>query len=435
MEEIEEIKADESLKSEEVQSIIDRMPTHWAKYVSLITTFLISLIIISGFLISYPDTVDGQISVTSSIAPVRIVTNTSGRLHLLKENKSLLKAGDVIAYIESGAKYEDILLIDSLLKRYEHDPENVGMLPFSIESGDLATAWSSFVMACTEYKRIKNSDIYSTMRQILNRQILSDKSAVKNMDEVLSLKKQIMFGSAEQLEKDEKLLSILAITEDQFAEKLQLHLSKEESYVNLQGSIQAKNSDINKNTLEIQRIVLEEKETKEKAMSDLLSATNNLTNMVRLWKEKYLLTTYLDGELEYMGFWRENSVVSSGQEIFIIIPQDNDIVGEVMIPSVGAGKVEVGQTANVKINKFPYDEYGLLKGRVETISRISNKIETREGMVEAYQVIISFPDGFKSNYGIYLPLDFESKGTVEIITKPKRLIARLFDNLKAKTDK
>lgn len=34
-----------------------------------------------------------------------------------------------------------------------------------------------------------------------------------------------------------------------------------------------------------------------------------------------------------------------------------------------------------------------------------------------------------------LLLDFEAQGIVEIITKPKRLIERLFDNLKAKTEK
>ena len=102
---------------------------------------------------------------------------------------------------------------------------------------------------------------------------------------------------------------------------------------------------------------------------------------------------------------------------------------------MGAGKVKEGLTANVKISKFPYDEYGLLKGRVESLSRITKKIETPQGAVDAYQVIVSFPEGLISNFGIPLSLDFESKGTVEIITKPKRLIERLFDNLKAKTEK
>ena len=428
------MKEKEKIRSEEVQAIIDRMPTQWAKYISLMTAILITLIILLGFIIRYPDTVDGQISVTSSIAPVRIVTNTSGRLHLLQQNKAMLHTGEVIAYIESGANYTDVMQVDSLLNRFTPDTDN-DTFPFSLVLGDMSSAYNAFIIAYTEYKRVKNTDIYETMRSILNRQIKTDRDVVRNMGKELALKKQIIFSSAEQLEKDENLLSILAITEDEYEEKQQQHLSKEESYLNLRSNLMTRQSEINKNSLEIQRLVLEERETVEKTLSELMSAANNLVNMIRLWKEKYIHTASIDGELEYLGFWRENSFASSGQELFTIIPKENDIVGEVIIPSIGAGKVEVGQTANVKINKFPYDEYGLLKGRVESISRISNRIETPEGAGEVYQVIISFPDGFKSNYGIHLALDFESKGTVEIITKPKRLIERLFDNLKAKTEK
>ena len=430
----EELQNEETVKSEEVQAIIDRMPTQWAKYVSIITGILISLIIISGFIIRYHDTVEGQISVTSSIAPVRLVANTSGRLHLLEQNKTILYEGDVVAYIESGADYRDILLIDSLMKQYAPDEENAVNFPFSMVLGDIASAYNAFIIAKIEYERISNTDIYKTMRKILSHQIATDRDVINNMEKELALKIQTIFGSAEQLEKDKTLLSIVAITEDEYEQKQQQHLSKEESFYNLKSSLLSKKSDINKNALEIQRISYEEKETIEKSLSELMSTANNLVNMLLLWKEKYLLIAPFEGELEYLGFWRENSFVTSGQELFSIIPAENDIVGEVMIPSAGAGKVEIGQTANVKINKFPYDEYGLLKGRVESLSRISNKIETRDGAGEAYQVIISFPDGFVSNFGIPLFLDFESKGTVEIITKPKRLIERLFDNLKSKTE-
>ena len=94
--------------------------------------------------------------------------------------------------------------------------------------------------------------------------------------------------------------------------------------------------------------------------------------------------------------------------------------------------MQVGQTANVKINNYPYDEYGLLKGTVKSVSRITNKVQTQSGTGDAYLVVVSFPDGTITNFGKQLPLDFESKGTAEIITKRKRLIERLFDNLKAK---
>ncbi|HBG40388.1 MAG TPA: hypothetical protein DDW85_03100, partial [Porphyromonadaceae bacterium] len=48
-----------SEKSEEVQAIIDRMPTYWTKWVALCVGILMGVILLLGFLIRYPDTVDG----------------------------------------------------------------------------------------------------------------------------------------------------------------------------------------------------------------------------------------------------------------------------------------------------------------------------------------------------------------------------------------
>jgi len=186
---------DTDIKSEEVQAIIDRMPTQWAKYVSLITGILISLIILSGFVISYSDTVDGQISVTAKIAPVRLVANTSGRLHLLKQNKNNLQEGDVVAYLESGANYKDILMLDSLLKHFILGNEGdvslrtCSAIPFSLVLGDLAAAYNSFLIAKKEYERIQNTDIYTTISKILNRQIEADKDVITNISQELTLKK------------------------------------------------------------------------------------------------------------------------------------------------------------------------------------------------------------------------------------------------------
>lgn len=54
---------------------------------------------------------------------------------------------------------------------------------------------------------------------------------------------------------------------------------------------------------------------------------------------------------------------------------------------------------------------------------------------DAYLVIILLPDGVKTNFNKQLPVDFETKGQVDIITNPKHLIERLFDNIKSKIEK
>lgn len=428
--------ADENVKSEEIQAIIDRMPIHWTKLVSVCVGFFISIIILLGFLIKYPDTVDGQISITGNVAPVRLIANSTGRIQLLLSNKAMLRAGDVIAYIESGANFKDILFIDSMLNNLDISKSVEFPLPNSLLLGDVSSAYNHFLLSYMQYNRILTSDIYVTMRKNLEHKIASDEDVIKNIDKELIIKSVILQKSKERLEKDSILLVHKGISDIEYERQYSEYLSLHESQLTLRSNRLLKYSEINSNKIEIQRFHLEEMETREAAYSELITNRNELDNSLSLWKERYLQFSPIDGELEYMGFWRDNISIQSGQDLFSIIPDKNSIIGEVLIPSYGAGKVEVGQIANIKVNNFPYDEYGLLKGVVSSISRITNKIQTTEGVVaDTYQTIISFPDGTVTNFGKELPLDFETKGTAEIITKRKRLIERLFDNLKSKGEK
>lgn len=422
-------------KSEEVQAIIDRMPTYWAKWVALCVGGLMGVILLLSFLIQYPDTVDGQISVTATTAPVRLVANSTGRICLLEANKAVLEKEDVIGYIENGANYKHILLVDSLLNTLTIEKNSNFQLPDTLLLGEVSSAYNAFLLSSLQFGRLLTSDIYATMRQNLRQQIASDEAVMNNINDELILKKQVLSHSKSQLSKDSVLLSAKGISEQEYHQQLATYLSLQESQLNLQSSRLMKQSEVSRNRMEIQRILLEETESKEKAYSDFITRKNELSNTINLWKERYLQYSPIEGELEYLGFWRDNSFVQSGQELFSIIPDKNNILGEVMIPSHGAGKVQIGQTANVKIDNYPYDEYGLLKGVVSSLSRITNKIQTPNGMSDVYQVIVSFPDGTVTNFGKLLPLDFETKGTVEIITKRKRLIERLFDNLKSKSEK
>ena len=432
-EEIEEIAVEH--KSEEVQAIIDRMPTYWVKWVVLCVAVLISVIFILGFAIKYPDTVDGQVSITAQLAPVRLVANSNARIHLLKPNKALLQKGEVIAYLENGADYSHILLLDTMLSTMHLNAQCTVVLPDTLILGEVSSTYNSFAISYAQYQRLMSSDIYKNMSQNLQKQIESDEAVIANISKELFIKNKVLENSDEQLQKDSILKSVNGLSEKEFKKQYNNHLSLQGAKLGLQSSQLIKRSEISKNRLELERIRLQEEDEKSKAYSELVSHKNELLNALTLWKERYLQYSPIDGELEYLGFWRNNTFVESGQELFTIIPDKNSTLGELMIPSFGAGKVEIGQTVNVKINKFPYDEFGLLHGEVKSISRLTNKIKTKQGTEDAYLVIISFPNGMVTNFDRHLALDFETKGSAEIITRRKRLIERLFDNLKAKADK
>lgn len=427
-------------RSEEVQAIIDRMPTKNATYVILITVLLITIITILGFVIKYPDTVDGQVSITARLAPVRMVANASGKIHLLVDNKVTVTEGEVIAYIDNHADYRDVLFIDSLLDNYMQGnvrelPETNGLL-----LGEVSAAFNSFAIAHAQYYRMLDSDIYTTMCTSLQQQNEINAGIIRNLDREIELKSKKLEIERRLLKEDSMLMLSKAVTPLEYSNRRSTFYDLLAAFKNLQNSRLSYQAQIKRNTLQIEQYLLEEQEGLEKLQEELTAAQSQLASTLHSWKQQYLQISPIDGQMEYLGFWRENYFVQSGQELFSILPNQNEIIGEVIVPSQGIGKVEVGQTANVKVDNFPYTEYGLIKGKVRSISRLSNKITQQtaaggaaEGNV--YRILVEFPDGLRTNFDKLLDLDFESKGTAEIITKPKRLIERLFDNLKSTTEK
>ena len=96
------------------------------------------------------------------------------------------------------------------------------------------------------------------------------------------------------------------------------------------------------------------------------------------------------------------------------------------MPIQGSGKVKVGQQVHIRLNNFPDQEFGYLKGKVSNISPMPIVQEQQNG----YVVEIVLPEGMNTNYGKTLPVTREMSGQAEIITEDLRLIERLLQPLK-----
>lgn len=416
-------------RSEEVQDIIERMPTRWCAWVALIVSILMSVLIGLSFLISYPDTVDGEVSITGAKAPLRLVSRSNGRLHLLKEPNQTISQNATIAYIESGASYNDVQLLKAYLER---SPKP---LPSNLKLGELGGSYNSYLIAVEHWERLMKSDRYKTMRKSIEAQIQSNKDVVQQLSNSLAFKEKVLYNLQKAMERDSILASKKVVSKSELEQTQNSLLTQAEAEASLRSSQLMKQAEIKTSQIEIARSHIEEDEQLEAAYIDMMAKRNLLQTELRLWEEKYVIKAPTNGKLDYLGFWRENLMVKEGVELFTILPQHGEIMGEAYIPAIGAGKVKVGQLVNIKLNDYPYDEFGLLCGKVVSISPLMNKVQMNNAVVETYLVRIAFPQGVTTNFDHKLSLNFESKGTAEIVTKPKRLIERLFDNLKAKSTK
>ncbi len=421
-------------KSEQVQDIIDRMPTGWTVWVFSILSVLIVVICILSFIIRYPDTIDGEVTITSNTAPVRLVALSSGRLHLIETTNKNVYKGTLLAYIESGVDLEAYYYLNSLISKGITD--SLPLVPSHLNFGELGNNLNSYLQSLNRWLLLKNSQQYKLQRQTLQEQIKTTRATQKHLQELLTLKEKIQTNVREQFKKDSILYTKgELISQADYQNKENAYLTRQESLLQFRQNYQKTKDAVLQTEIQIARLKAEEEDKRREVYTALQSQFNGLKNALRLWQERYVFRAPISGVLDYLGFWKEDFMIKSGTEIFSIIPKKGSFRGEAIIPSIGAGKIHIGQDVNIKLNDFPYDEYGLIKGKVNSMSKLTNKLETPRGAIDAYRVIIDLPNGIKTNFDTELTLGVEAKGRAEIITKPKRLISRLFDNLKAKGSK
>jgi multidrug resistance efflux pump len=140
----------------------------------------------------------------------------------------------------------------------------------------------------------------------------------------------------------------------------------------------------------------------------------------------------INGKIDFLNFLKTDDYVQNGQELFKIVPEESAMIGQVLLPEQGSGKVVKGQEVIIKLDNYPYTQFGSIKGKVENISLATNQqtLSNSQNKINAYLVVVTLPKGLYTNYGTTLNFHFEAKGTAEIITDNRRLIERLFDNLK-----
>ena len=211
------------------------------------------------------------------------------------------------------------------------------------------------------------------------------------------------------------------------------YLSAKQNNQNLIKEITSVKMQIAESQNKLSQLDIEKNEAERKMHLDLLSSYHELNDQIKNWEQTYVLKAPFDGKVEFLNFWANGQFVQAGENVFGIVPKENKIIGQVLLPAVGAGKVKIGSNVSIRLDDYPYEEFGSIKGTVKSISLITNEYKTTQNSINTYLVLVDIPNGLITNYGDRLNFKYEIGGQADIIVKDRRLIERLFDNLKFNT--
>jgi len=155
-----------------------------------------------------------------------------------------------------------------------------------------------------------------------------------------------------------------------------------------------------------------------------------------------VLTAPVDGVVQQLAVHTVGGVVTPAQTLAMVVPVDSHIEIEAMVSNRDIGFVQADQEVEIKVDTFNFTRYGLLHGRVLTVSQdaIARDKQERPGdRAVGAETTSSEPRGQELNYAARVSLDRMqmqideklvnlSPGmavTVEIKTGSRRIISYL----------
>ena len=122
-----------------------------------------------------------------------------------------------------------------------------------------------------------------------------------------------------------------------------------------------------------------------KDKQDLYIAKQELKKAITL-NEKNIIKSPIDGVVHEKQIDTIGAIVTPAQILMQIVPLDEKLEAEVFVKNEDIGYLKKGQTAEIKVNTFPFTEYGVLTGKLKKISGDAIEDE-RLGLV--YKLIIT----------------------------------------------
>lgn len=413
-------------RNEEINDIISRIPGSLVRYGTLVISIVILFFFLGTWFIQYPDIVNAQLSVTAVNKPTSISTKISGKLtHLAINENSFVKKNGIIGWMESTANHKQVInlsaqleKVNDLLKKEDIEKAiKTGDLDYN-DLGELQPAFQNFNQQYVQLKSLLTQGFYLKKKEMLKHEIANIQLQDKNLQQQLEIQQNDLSISKGEFEAQKKLATGGVISPIEIKREESKLLSKSLPIKQTEASIIANTSaGIAKTNelLELDKAFIELK-------TNFYQALNTLRSEVDKWKSNYLLISPVNGYLQFASIIQENQSFTTGQELFYISQANTFNFCELKVPQRALGKVKLEQKVIIRLDGYPYEEFGFINGRVSYISSIPDKDGNYLAKVDFKNI---------TTYNKTLTLKNGMTGSADIITDDLRLTERFFNASRA----
>lgn len=172
----------------------------------------------------------------------------------------------------------------------------------------------------------------------------------------------------------------------------------------------------------IQQLEIETTELKTKIAETLTLLDSAKTKLV----QRFLFAP-VDGVVSFLSIRNVGEVVQPGQTVAEMAPQDAPLILSASLPNPEAGFIKIGLPVQVKLEAYPYQDYGIVTGKVTSISPDAKQDE-RLGAV--YRVEVALDRSYVNGNHQTIQFKAGQTATADIIIRRRRIVDLLLDPIK-----
>jgi len=194
----------------------------------------------------------------------------------------------------------------------------------------------------------------------------------------------------------------------------------------LQAGMAEQQAEAQKKKLDIQQQVQQLK-VQQAELQAKITETETLLRAAQTRLKQLFLYAPADGLVSSLQVHRMGEVIQAGETVAEITPTNTPLVLSAILPNREAGLVQKGMTVQVKLDAFPYQDYGILSGHIIAISPDA-KVDEHQGSF--YQVKIVLDKTYVLHNQEKIPLKAGQTANAEIVTRQRRIIDTLLDPIR-----
>ncbi|WP_414622984.1 HlyD family efflux transporter periplasmic adaptor subunit [Calothrix sp. CCY 0018] len=163
--------------------------------------------------------------------------------------------------------------------------------------------------------------------------------------------------------------------------------------------------------------------------SEIAQTTSEITSL-NIQMQQRIVRSPIDGIVFELPVTKPGEVLQPGQRIAKIAPENSGFVLKANMPVKETGLLKTGMPVKVKFDAYPFQEYGVVPGKVIWISPDSKVESTSPNSPETYELRIALDKPYIKNGSRRIPLNPGQTANAEVIVRQRRAIDLLLDPFK-----